>query len=47
MPGISENQLWSIFYKSIIEQDGDYCETRLLSSGEKKLIRGFKRQVKK
>ncbi|WP_075485909.1 M24 family metallopeptidase [Candidatus Pelagibacter communis] len=35
MPGISENQLWSIFYKSIIEQDGDYCETRLLSSGEK------------
>jgi Xaa-Pro dipeptidase len=32
-PGISENQLWALLHKSVIEQDGDYVETRLLSSG--------------
>jgi Xaa-Pro aminopeptidase len=32
-PGISENRLWALLHKSVIEQDGDYVETRLLSSG--------------
>ncbi len=32
-PGMSENQLWALLHKSVIEQDGDYIETRLLSSG--------------
>ena len=32
-PGMSENQLWALLHKSVIEQDGDYVETRLLSSG--------------
>lgn len=32
-PGISENQLWSVLHQAVIAQDGDYCETRLLSSG--------------
>lgn len=32
-PGMSENQLWSILHQAIIENDGDYVETRLLSSG--------------
>jgi Xaa-Pro aminopeptidase len=31
--GMSENQLWALLHKSVIEQDGDYVETRLLSSG--------------
>lgn len=34
-PGITENQLWSILHKAVIEQDGDYCETRLLNSGKR------------
>lgn len=34
-PGLTENQLWSVLHKSVIEQNGDYCETRLLSSGER------------
>ena len=34
-PGISENELWSVLHQAIIAQDGDYCETRLLSSGQK------------
>jgi Xaa-Pro dipeptidase len=34
-PGITENQLWSVLHQAIIEQDGDYCETRLLSSGQR------------
>lgn len=33
VPGISENELWSHLHKHIIETDGDYVETRLLSSG--------------
>ena len=32
-PGMSENELWAHLHKSIIEQDGEYVETRLLSSG--------------
>lgn len=32
-PGITENHLWSVLHQAVIEQDGDYCETRLLSSG--------------
>ncbi len=32
-PGISENALWSVMHQAVIAQDGDYCETRLLSSG--------------
>jgi len=32
-PGISEVELWSRLHASVIAQNGDYCETRLLSSG--------------
>lgn len=32
-PGITENELWSVLHQSIIAQNGDYCETRLLSAG--------------
>jgi Xaa-Pro aminopeptidase len=32
-PGITETQLWSVLHQSIIEQNGDYCETRLLNAG--------------
>ncbi|MEO1291869.1 MAG: Xaa-Pro peptidase family protein [Pseudomonadota bacterium] len=32
-PGISENALWSVLHQSVIEQNGDYCETRLLNAG--------------
>ncbi len=34
-PGMTENELWSVLHKSVIEQNGDYCETRLLSAGER------------
>jgi Xaa-Pro aminopeptidase len=34
-PGMTENELWSVLHKSVIEQDGDYCETRLLSAGQR------------
>ena len=34
-PGITENALWSILHQSVIEQNGDYCETRLLSAGQR------------
>jgi len=34
-PGLTENELWSVLHKSIIEQNGDYCETRLLSAGQR------------
>ncbi len=33
-PGITENELWSVFHQQVIAQGGDYIETRLLSSGE-------------
>jgi Xaa-Pro aminopeptidase len=32
-PGITENELWSVLHQSVIAQNGDYCETRLLSAG--------------
>ncbi len=32
-PGISENELWSVFHQQVIARGGDYIETRLLSSG--------------
>lgn len=32
-PGITENELWSLLHQAVIAQDGDYCETRLLSAG--------------
>ena len=34
-PGLTENELWSVLHKSIIEQNGDYCETRLISAGKR------------
>jgi Xaa-Pro dipeptidase len=34
-PGLTENELWSVLHKSVIEQNGDYCETRLLSAGRR------------
>jgi Xaa-Pro dipeptidase len=34
-PGMTENVLWSILHQGVIAQGGDYCETRLLSSGQK------------
>ena len=34
-PGLTENELWSVLHTSIIEQNGDYCETRLLNAGER------------
>ena len=32
-PGMTETALWSVLHQSIIEQNGDYVETRLLSVG--------------
>lgn len=32
-PGITENELWSVLHQSVIAQDGDYFETRLLNAG--------------
>lgn len=32
-PGVSENALWAKLHQAVIEHDGDYLETRLLSSG--------------
>ncbi|KAF9695872.1 hypothetical protein EKO04_005817 [Ascochyta lentis] len=32
-PGITENALWSILHQSIIEDNGEYPETRLLTAG--------------
>jgi len=34
-PGITENELWSVLHQSVISQNADYCETRLLSSGQR------------
>lgn len=34
-PGITETELWSIMFQSVLEQNGDYCETRLLNSGHR------------
>ncbi|MEM7287640.1 MAG: Xaa-Pro peptidase family protein [Actinomycetota bacterium] len=32
-PGLTENQLWSIFHQHVIAEGADYIETRLLKSG--------------
>lgn len=32
-PGMTETELWSVLHQSVIAQNGDYCETRLLSAG--------------
>ncbi len=32
-PGLTEAQLWSVLHQSIIAQNGDYVETRLLNAG--------------
>ncbi|GMG83425.1 Xaa-Pro peptidase family protein [Paralimibaculum aggregatum] len=32
-PGQTETALWSVLHRSVIEQNGDYCETRLLNTG--------------
>jgi len=32
-PGLTENELWSVLHRSVIALNGDYFETRLLSSG--------------
>ena len=32
-PGLTEAELWSVLHRSIIAQNGDYVETRLLNSG--------------
>lgn len=34
-PGITENELWSVLHQSVIANNGDYVETRLLSSGNR------------
>lgn len=34
-PGMTETALWSVLHQSIIEQNGDYCETRLLNAGQR------------
>lgn len=32
-PGMTENELWSVLHQSVIAQNADYCETRLLNAG--------------
>ncbi|KAF4994566.1 hypothetical protein FDECE_13072 [Fusarium decemcellulare] len=32
-PSLTENELWSVMHKSVIKQNGEYVETRLLSAG--------------
>lgn len=34
-PGMSEVELWSVLHRSVIAQDGDYLETRLLNAGQR------------
>ncbi|WP_420407915.1 M24 family metallopeptidase [Hoeflea sp.] len=34
-PSLTEAELWSVLHRSIIAQNGDYVETRLLNSGER------------
>jgi len=34
-PGISENELWSVLHQAVVAMNGDYVETRLLSSGQR------------
>jgi len=35
VPGMTENELWSVLHQAVIAQNGDYCETRLLSAGRR------------
>ena len=37
VPGISENELWSHLHQHVIETDGDYVETRLISSARARI----------
>ncbi|MDV6253464.1 Xaa-Pro peptidase family protein [Vibrio sp. EA2] len=34
-PGITESELWAVLHKEVIARNGDYVETRLLSSGSR------------
>lgn len=34
-PGLSEVELWSVLHQSVIAQNGDYVETRLLNAGQR------------
>ncbi|MEM7083954.1 MAG: Xaa-Pro peptidase family protein [Pseudomonadota bacterium] len=34
-PGLTENALWAVLHGAVIAQNGDYCETRLLSAGQR------------
>lgn len=34
-PGLTEVELWSVLHQSVIAQNGDYFETRLLSAGQR------------
>jgi len=34
-PGLTETALWSVLHQSVIEQNGDYVETRLLNAGQR------------
>ncbi|MDN6666036.1 MAG: Xaa-Pro peptidase family protein [Brevibacterium sp.] len=34
-PGMTEVELWSVLHQSVIAQDGDYIETRLLNAGQR------------
>ena len=34
-PGLREVELWSVLHQSVIAQNGDYVETRLLNAGER------------
>lgn len=34
-PGLTEAELWSVLHRSVIAANADYCETRLLNSGER------------
>ncbi|WP_294622226.1 Xaa-Pro peptidase family protein [uncultured Roseovarius sp.] len=34
-PGLTEAELWSVLHQSVIAQNGDYVETRLLNAGER------------
>lgn len=34
-PGLTEAQLWSVLHQSVIAQNGDYVETRLLNAGRR------------
>ncbi|WP_017616275.1 M24 family metallopeptidase [Nocardiopsis salina] len=34
-PGLTEAELWSVLHGSVIAQDGDYIETRLLNAGQR------------